>query len=55
MKKRPLTPGDWIVLGVVAAIFVAVVAVFLVLASDRTNPAYHKCGPDPCPFTYGGP
>jgi hypothetical protein len=54
MKKRPLTPGDIAVLVAVVAIFVAVVVVFLVLASDGTNPAYHRCGNDPCPFTIGG-
>ncbi|MBB3601109.1 putative membrane protein [Mycolicibacterium sp. BK556] len=55
MKKKPLTPRDLVALAVIVAIFVAVVAVFVVLASDGTNPAYHKCGNDPCPFTIGGP
>ena len=55
MKKKPLTPRDIAVLAVVVAVFVGVIALFVVLASDGNNPAYHKCGDDPCPFTIGGP
>ena len=44
MKKKPLTPRDIAVLAVVVAVFVGVIALFVVLASDGTNPAYHKCG-----------
>jgi hypothetical protein len=45
--KKPLTPRDIAVLVVVAAIFAAVVAVFVWLFVDGTSPAFHRCGKIP--------